>query len=287
VALSHSGPWILLVKIGGFENKWKAIQALDRWFDRFFKDHPRFRQFEIFSLCSENFGTAPSKKGLSAQMIDWIRADNLKEAVAFTTAAAAGIFALWRWRVDQNWRRIQYARTLIKEFFEDASVTKACEVLDTVDEKIIFEDESDPKERRVIMITDAFLIGAFSTLCQKPKNTDDEQHVRHVFDKFFDGISMLQSHIDTGLIKLKDVTPYLEYWVIEMCGFGKIHDDVVAHQIRRYLECFGYKQVLTLVSNMRHPIKECAEPSSLPYRCYCKSGQKRSSEAGKLSHTPT
>jgi hypothetical protein len=41
-----------------------------------------------------------------------------KELLTLTVAAIAGAFALWRWMVDQKWRRVQYAQSLIKVFLE-------------------------------------------------------------------------------------------------------------------------------------------------------------------------
>src|SRR5215831_9980703 len=118
-----------------------------------------------------------------------------KEIAAFLAAVIGGGFALWRWTVDQKWRRLQYAQSLIKEFFEKKSIAKAFEVLDTIGE-VEFEEESNPRERLTINITNEFLIGAFTTFEQKKKNTYEEIVIRDIFDDLFDRISLFQSHID-------------------------------------------------------------------------------------------
>lgn len=212
--------------------------------------------------------------------------DHLSEMLPFVVGVAGGVFALWRWTVDQKWRRVQYAQKLIKDFFENERIIEACTILDTVDETVALEDESDPAKRCEIMITDNFLIGALSTFCQKPENTEDEQHIRHIFDEFFDGLSAFQSHIEIGLIKRKDIKPYLEYWLTELSGNGKIHSNFVAYQIRNYLECFGYGQVIELVRKMGHPIPNNPNPASLPYTCYCDPEQKTSPNTTIAELTP-
>jgi hypothetical protein len=208
--------------------------------------------------------------------LKWL-VQNLTVIVPTILAAIGGAFALWRWREDQKWRRVQYAQTLIEKFFDDPTIADVCQILDTIDEFVTLRDEEDPEKRRDIRITDEFLQGALSTFCQKIKNTDDEYHIRHLFDRFFDGLSKFQNHIDIRLIELQDVKPYLEYWIIELSGNGKIRSETAAHQFRRYLDCFGYKNVVKLAQDMGHPIPKAPEPESLPHKCYCDS-KKRTAE---------
>jgi hypothetical protein len=183
---------------------------------------------------------------------------DLKDIATLVTAASAiggGGFALWRWVDDQRWRRVQYAQSVIKTSFEDETVTKACEVLDTTDQVVRFRDRHDPKKEREIHISDDFLINALSTFDEKTSNTSEELYVRLVLDKLFDEINTFQSHIDAGLIKLNDIRPYLEYWIKEISGNGRVHEERVAYQIYKFLRYFGYSGVLTLASDMGFPIK--------------------------------
>lgn len=208
-------------------------------------------------------------------MFKWF-ADNAGVILPFAAGVVGGTFALWRWTIDQKWRRVQYAQKLIKQFLDNERVTEACQILDTVDETVTLKREDDPTKTCEIMITDDFLISALSTFCQKLENTSDEQHIRHIFDTFFDGLSNFQNHVETGLIKVRDVKPYLEYWFAEMSGNGKIHSISVAYQFRRYLGCFGYGPALKLARNIGYPIRQGPEPPVLPFPCYCKESRKKS-----------
>jgi len=114
---------------------------------------------------------------------------DLKDVTALVAAIGAvvgGGFGLWRWVVDQKWRRAQYAQSIIKASFDDELVRKACEVLDTNDDDVKFPDEDNPK--REIYISDDFLISALATFDQKDDLTDDEICVRSALDKLFDEI---------------------------------------------------------------------------------------------------
>ena len=48
-----------------------------------------------------------------------------------------------------------------------------------------------------------------------------EYFIRSVFDDFFPVFSSFQHHVETGLIKVEDIKPYLEYWIKCMNGYGK------------------------------------------------------------------
>ena len=70
--------------------------------------------------------------------------------------------------VDQKWRRVQYAQSLIKEFLEKSTTVEAFNILDVSDEEVEFSGQNSKTKK--ILITDTFLIGALSTFDQKTKN---------------------------------------------------------------------------------------------------------------------
>jgi len=174
-----------------------------------------------------------------------------KELLFLMVATAGGAFALWRWFIDQRWRRVQHAQSLIKEFVAKDNTSKAFEILDSIGQ-IDFGD--DPDRTRELIVTNHFLIGALSTFDQKEENTENEMVVRMILDRFFEDLNTFQSHIDARLIKTTDIKPYLEYWLAELTGKGRVHDDIrFGIQVRKYLEYFGYNRVLRLAKNTGHP----------------------------------
>jgi hypothetical protein len=169
-----------------------------------------------------------------------------KEAFATLAAMIGGAFALWRWIIDQRWRRVQYAQTLIRDFIEKDYTKKAFELLDT-DGPVDFVTDG---EKITINITDEFLIGALSTFDQKTDNTAEELVVRDICDEFFGDLSIFQSHIEAGLIQLKDISPYLEYWMRTLSGQENIRGLGFAKQAAMFMNYFGYKRILVLASKM-------------------------------------
>jgi hypothetical protein len=178
-----------------------------------------------------------------------------KELLTLALATAGGMFALWRWRVDQKWRRVPHAQSLIEKFRQKENTASALEILDVVDEEVEFEFPD--KSKRPIKLTNDFLIGALSTFDQKEINEEPEIVVRIILDELFEDLSIFQNHIDAGLIKLKDIKPYLEYWIQELTGRGRVHDDIrFGVQVGKHLEYFGYRGVLVLAKDMGYPFPE-------------------------------
>ncbi len=172
-----------------------------------------------------------------------------KELLTLLVATFGGGFAISRWMVDQKWRRVQHAQSLIEKFHEKENTKKVFEILDTVGD-VEFETGGNSKKKQIIDITDGLLIGALSTFDQKEENDDDELIVRGVLDKFFEDLSAFQSHIEAGLIKIQDIQPYLEYWMGELTGRGRVRGRKFAQQVASFLSYFGYKRVLSLAGNM-------------------------------------
>jgi hypothetical protein len=98
---------------------------------------------------------------------------------------------------------------------------------------------------------------ALATEFNSAENDKETLLVRGALDDFISGLSIFQSHIDTGLIKLEDIRPYLEYWVGELTGKGRIQTNPdVGRHVARYLRYYGYERVLTLARNMGYPFDD-------------------------------
>ena len=151
--------------------------------------------------------------------------------------------------VDQKWRRVQYAQSLIKEFLEKNTTVEAFDILDVFDEEVEFSGQNSKTKK--ILITDTFLIGALSTFDQKIKNTPKELVVRIILDGFFDDLNIFQNHADRGLIKLRDIRPYLEslpqerflrtaglqvpepFWIRKSCDAGQEYGSSISGSLEQ------------------------------------------------------
>lgn len=176
----------------------------------------------------------------------------LKEIVAFLTAVVAGTFALWRWTIDQRWRRVQYARELIKEFAAKDSTIKAFQMLDAERYVELFPAEDDKKKRSIYVREDK-LIEALRTLKEKTQFPKDEFAIRNIFDEYLTDLSAFQHHIDAKLLKLRDIKPYLEYWIKAMNGYGRVRSTKFAYQLHKFLFYFDFLPIIRLSTAMGYP----------------------------------
>jgi hypothetical protein len=177
-----------------------------------------------------------------------------KDSLATIGLSVAGVFALWRWVVDQRWRRVQYAQQLVKEFFANANTKLALRMLDTMGEMELPPETTDG-ENQIIILDEAMLIESLRTLDEQQRFSEPHFTIRMIFDQFFTDLSMFQHHIDAKLIKRKDVRPYLEYWIKSINGYGQIYTVGLARQMNAFLKSFEYSAVLKLSRSMGYPLK--------------------------------
>jgi hypothetical protein len=108
---------------------------------------------------------------------------------------------------------------------------------------------------KIVNLDGAMLKKALATLAQQQRFGEPHFSVRMIFDEFFTDLAMFQHHIDAGLIKLKDVRPYLRYWIKSINGYGLIYDSSVACQINQFLRYFDHTGVLRFSKLMGHEFK--------------------------------
>jgi hypothetical protein len=186
-----------------------------------------------------------------AEKLDFGRIGTLSAGLA---TIIGGAFALWRWTIDQRWRRVQYAQQLMKEFFEKPNTKLTLRMLDVMGEMQLPQEGDDDKAQWVT-ISEDMLIQSLQTLDQQQMFDEPYFSIRMIFDQFFTDLSMFQHHIDAKLIKLKDIRPYLEYWIKSINGYGQIYSIALARQINAFLKSFDYVAVLRLSQTMGYPLK--------------------------------
>lgn len=178
----------------------------------------------------------------------------LKELIAFVVAVSGGAFALWRWSIDQRWRRVQYAYALVKEFLAKPSTIKALQMLDSQRDIELFPEEKS-ESKRTAWVDESVLMEALATLDEQKTFDDVPFAVRMIFDDFFSDLSMFQHHIDARLIRLEDVKPYLEYWLKALTGQGKVRSSEFSAQAFRFLTYFEYLAVIRLAAASGYEFK--------------------------------
>lgn len=139
------------------------------------------------------------------------------------------------------------------------STSNAFEILDVSDEtaNLIFSGK-----RYSVKITNKLLISALAIDFSANENCEPALIIRTVFDDFLNDLSIFQSHVDSGLIKLRDIRPYLSYWIRELTGRGEIQkDEDFGRQVARYCKRYGDDPLLQLAREMGSPFPPVEDDS--------------------------
>lgn len=132
--------------------------------------------------------------------------DSKRMASAWTIVAAlsAGAFALWRWTVDQRWRRVQYAQQLLTEFFSKENTDSALRLLDVQGDFELPAPDS-ARRKQVINVDEDLLTHSLLAFDQQETFEEPFFSVRMIFDEFFTDLSGFQHHVDAGLLEVRDI----------------------------------------------------------------------------------
>ncbi len=114
----------------------------------------------------------------------------------------------------------------------------------------------EDEEPEIIDLTEEIFIDSLRTLEEQQRYEKPYFKVRMIFDEFFTDLSMFQHHIEAGLIKPKDIRPYLQYWIKSINGYGKIYTIELARQANKFLAYFEYDAVLRLSVLLGYPLKK-------------------------------
>jgi hypothetical protein len=182
----------------------------------------------------------------------------IKDLGTLVFGAIGGAFVLWRWMIDQKWRRVQYAQQLIKEFTSKENTKRAFEFLDSHRQVDVLPGEYGGGKSKAYA-DEGMLIASLKTSKEITALNQLKTHeygIRNSFDEFFTDLSSFQHHVETGLIKIEDIKPYLEYWIKSINGYGKIHGPALAKQINKFLKDYDYLPVIKLSKSMGYTPKD-------------------------------
>ena len=132
----------------------------------------------------------------------------LASVVAGMTILVGGIFALYRWLVDQRRRRVHYAYQLVQKFRADPNTRLGMSILDPKARVELYPYRNGDYERFVVLSRDqvAATLRAINP-GESGKFAKPIFSIRRALERFFVDFSLFQNHIDTKLIKLDDVSP--------------------------------------------------------------------------------
>jgi hypothetical protein len=152
----------------------------------------------------------------------------------------AAVVAVVTFRRAEKWKRAEFLAREMKEFFADIRVQNALTLIDWGSRYVKLLDDGTPSKGRVLvdrrMQVRALLphvllpicvdaAGADSADSEVGRYTPPEAAIRDCYDAFLDGLERISSYVQTGLIDLDSLRPYLQYWIDDIHSPLKNEED--------------------------------------------------------------
>jgi hypothetical protein len=188
-------------------------------------------------------------------MLNWLlslKPDEAIKLLALVGGSIAFIAGLLQYRKAQRWKRAEWVAQEMQAFFTDQRVAAALRMIDWGARRIeLYPERADPAARTVY-VRDDELAKALENHEDRPHGfTEDEATIRDVFDHFLDRLERINSFVETHLVSISDLRPYLSYWArnIKAARDGDPKVDRLV-QLKRYMKIYGYAGVEKLFTQL-------------------------------------
>ena len=174
-------------------------------------------------------------------MTEW-KADDIVKAFAFCGAAAAFIVGLVQYRRAQQWKRAEWVAQEMKALFADPIVQAALMMIEWGTRRIpLYPGRPEDKDRYVSLTNEAVSRALMLHDERSDGFSELEADMRAAFDKLLDGLERFAAYVDTGLVELSDLKPYLKFWAVHLCRPGKPRTpDHRVTRLTAYMDHYGY-----------------------------------------------
>jgi len=150
------------------------------------------------------------------------------------------IKGVYEYAKAQKWKKAEFVSKEIKEFFSDFDIKRALVLLDWNCTDLELKT-NEIKGRTSLYFDDDLIFSALQTHKEKMSFTDEEVVIKAIFDSLFDRLTMFDNYIETGLIKAKDIKPYLIYYIKILADTQNDRkSSELRNQIWEYIDEYGY-----------------------------------------------
>lgn len=169
---------------------------------------------------------------------------------AFAISCALFIKGIWEYSKAQKWKKAEFVSKEIKEFHNDFDIKRALILLDWNANEIALKPNELHNSAKM-HFTDKLIVSALRTHNETPTFSDEEVIIKSIFDAFLDRICMFENYVETGLIKIKDIKPYLIYWIEILADMeNKRKSAEVRAQMWKYIDEYGFFKVRSFCEKM-------------------------------------
>lgn len=162
----------------------------------------------------------------------------IADLVLKTLVLFGGVFALWRWVVEQRWRRYERLDEFIESFEKDEMIGFATQVLDWSRRTVVMSGG------QAVKFSSSDVAAALRIHTEADSQVtfpDPQDKIRDAFDAILAFFGRLESAIANGFIDEDATLDYFGYWLERMNTMSehKSADSNVENKMRRYEDKYG------------------------------------------------
>jgi hypothetical protein len=164
----------------------------------------------------------------------------------------------------ERWKRAEFVAREMKEYFDEQRVQNALMMIDWASRRVPLFDS--PNDQGEVLVTRDMQVQALRphTLLSNTIESDAEQvadaaescdvgygregaAIRDCYDAFLDGLERFGNYVETKLVDVQDIRPYLEYWVNDIHAPAENKDDAAwSAALLTYIHFYGFVGVQSL-----------------------------------------
>lgn len=189
----------------------------------------------------------------------------------------AAVVAVRSFIRTEQWKRAEFLAREMKEFFANERVKTAFTLIDWGSRDVKLLDEGAEKNGRVLVTRQMQVRALLPHTLRKMASdeivlhvdpaaehsedvmryyTSAEAAIRDCYDAFLDGLETFSSYVQTGLISIDHLRPYLQYWIDDIHAQTKDADDAAwSAALATYITFYRFEGVLSLFKKFDRDIR--------------------------------
>lgn len=184
-------------------------------------------------------------------LAEW-KPDDVVKLVAVVSAVLAFLVGLAQYRRAQQWKRAEWVASEMKSLFGDPLVQAALRMIDWASQRTLLYPDRKEEGDRHVLTTNEGVARALMDHEDRPDGFSQlEVDIRAAFDRLLDGLERFHSYVDTGLVTLRDLRPYLKYWAVKLCRPRSPRpEEHRAARLLVYMNLYGYEGARELLARI-------------------------------------
>jgi hypothetical protein len=193
--------------------------------------------------------------------------------LGFGGTVLALFFAGRQYRRAEEWKRAEFVAKEMKDFFGDRKVAIALQSIDWGNRHANLLGLSDPADKTKTRVTRALQTTALlphsivdpHTGSDGESDADDptmrrfspeEAAIRDCYDALLDGLERFDSFLQSKLVTVKALRPYLEYWIDDIAADAGDADDAAWNAcLLAYIQIYRFRGVQRLFDEFGYDIR--------------------------------